>query len=93
MQTLKVNALKPPADLNQAKSLADRMAVDLLGTERECLGWYDSANDRDLPLQANQDGNSDEFGYADYPINRGAELKVVINDGDYTFFYRRMTTV
>ena len=80
----------PPAGLDfaAAKKLADAAAADTLDGPI-CLAWYDRTNDRESPAHASEcHGDSEVPGYVEYAVTRGAELKVVIDDGAYVFCYR-----
>jgi hypothetical protein len=75
-------------DFASAKSLADARAAQRLDGPI-CLSWYDRANDRESPAHASEcHGDCEIPGYVEYAPTRGAELKIVIGEGDYVFCYR-----
>ncbi len=75
-------------DFAAAKRLADAAAAGVLD-EPNCLSWYDRAADRESPAHASEcHGDCEVPGYVEYAVTRGAELKVVIDDGAYVFCYR-----
>jgi len=54
-----------------------------------CLSWYDRGADRESPAHAGECHDACDIpGYIDYAVNRGAELKVVVDRGAYVFCYR-----
>jgi hypothetical protein len=76
------------ADFAAAKRLADEAAARILD-EPICLSWYDRAADRESPAHASEcHGDCEMPGYVEYAVTRGAELKVVIDDGAFVFCYR-----
>jgi len=80
----------PPTGLgfSAAKGLADAAAARRLDGPI-CLAWFDRANDRESPAHASEcHGDCEMAGYVEYAVTRGAELKVVIDDGAYVFCYR-----
>ena len=78
----------PAAPFGTAKALADREAAGLL-EDPVCLSWYDRAADRESPAHASEcHGDCEIPGYVEYAVTRGAELKIVIDDGAYVFCYR-----
>ena len=80
----------PPTglDFTAAKSLAEAAAAQWLDGPI-CLSWYDRASDRESPAHASEcHGDCEIPGYVEYAVNRGAELKIVIDDGAYVFCYR-----
>lgn len=71
-----------------AKRLADEAAERIL-VEPICLSWYDRAADRESPAHASEcHGDCEMPGYVEYAVTRGAELKIVIDDGAFVFCYR-----
>ncbi len=75
-------------DFAAAKALADDAAAKAL-EEPICLSWYDRAQDRESPAHASEcRGDCEMPGYVEYAVTRGAELKVVVGDGDFVFCYR-----
>jgi len=78
----------PELGFAAAKRLADEEAGRHLD-EPICLSWYDRAADRESPAHASEcHGDCEMPGYVEYAITRGAELKVVVGDGDFVFCYR-----
>ncbi len=72
----------------EAKRLADEAAHARLD-QPICLSWFDRGAERESPAHASEcHDDCDIPGYIDYAINRGAELKVVVDDGAYVFCYR-----
>lgn len=75
-------------DFARAKELADPVAGDYHG-ETLCMAWYDRAADRESPAHASEcHGTCEVPGYEEYASNRGADLKVVVEDGAFVFLYR-----
>jgi len=75
-------------DFAAAKRLADGAAAGALD-EPICLSWYDRAADRESPAHASEcHGDCEMPGYVEYAVTRGAELKIVIDDGAFVFCYR-----
>jgi hypothetical protein len=71
-----------------ARRLADAVAGALVA-EPVCLAWYDRGLDQESPAHASEcHGDCDLPGYEEYALTRGAELKVVLNDGAAVFLYR-----
>ena len=71
-----------------AKRLADEAAEHLL-VEPICLSWFDRTADRESPAHASEcHGDCEMPGYVEYAVTRGAELKIVIDDGAFVFCYR-----
>jgi len=76
------------ADFATAKRLADEAAERRLD-EPICLSWYDRAADRESPAHASEcHGDCEMPGYVEYAVTRGAELKIVVDDGAFVFCYR-----
>jgi|GEM_PF-468361 len=70
------------------RRLADAVAGALLA-EPVCLAWYDRALRQESPAHASDcHGDCELPGYEEYALTRGAELKVVVNDGAAVFLYR-----
>jgi hypothetical protein len=83
-----VDSDSPSTAFSAAKVLADDTAAMEL-EEPICLSWYDRAQDRESPAHASEcHGDCEMPGYVEYAITRGAELKVVVGDGDFVFCYR-----
>lgn len=75
-------------DFSAAKLLADKVAASRLHGPI-CLSWYDKAADRESPAHASEcHGDCEMPGYVEYAVTRGAELKVVVGEGNYVFCYR-----
>ena len=64
-------------------------APDLQNLHSICLSWYDRAADRESPAHASDcHGSCESPGYEEYAENRGGELVVNVDDGDFVFCYR-----
>ena len=88
MNTLTIRGEGIEFDFYRAKALADAAAEIFLG-ESTCLSWYDRAEGRESPAHASEcHGTCEIPGYVEYAVNRGAELKVIVGDGDYVFCHR-----
>lgn len=75
-------------DYSSARRLADAVAGALLA-EPVCLSWFDRALGQESPAHASDcHGDCELPGYEEYALSRGAELKVVVNDGAAVFLYR-----
>lgn len=75
-------------DHSSARRLADAVAGALLA-EPVCLSWVDRALGQESPAHASDcHGDCELPGYEEYALSRGAELKVVVNDGAAVFLYR-----
>ncbi|MCU0303422.1 MAG: AF1514 family protein [Thermoanaerobaculales bacterium] len=88
MQTLHITTHGLGLDFATAKRLADD-AADRALDGPICLSWFDRAADRESPAHASECHDACDIpGYIDYAVNRGAELKVVVDRGAYVFCYR-----
>lgn len=88
LQTESIAAPPTGLDFAAAKALADAAAARRLDGPI-CLSWYDRANDRESPAHASEcHGDCEIPGWVEYAVTRGAELKIVIDDGAYVFCYR-----
>lgn len=88
LQTKHIATGASPIDFATAKPLADKAAAEALD-EPICLSWFDRAADRESPAHASEcHGDCEIPGYVEYAVTRGAELKVVIDDGAFVFCYR-----
>jgi hypothetical protein len=77
-----------PAGHACLRRVADAVAGALLA-EPICLAWYDRALGQESPAHASDcHGDCELPGYEEYARTRGAELKVVVNEGDAVFLYR-----
>ncbi len=77
-----------PLDFGVAKRFADALAKACLG-ECTCLSWFDRAEGRESPAHASEcHGTCEVPGYVEYAAHRGAEVKVVVNSGEYVFCFR-----
>ncbi len=75
-------------DYRVFRRLADAVAGALLA-EPVCLSWHDRALGQESPAHASDcHGDCELPGYEEYALSRGAELKVVVNDGAAVFLYR-----
>jgi hypothetical protein len=88
IRTVHVETAERPAPFDAAKALADARAREALA-DPVCLSWYDRAEDRESPAHVSECHDDCEVpGFEEYALTRGAELKVVVGDGDYVFCYR-----
>ena len=88
LRTEYLAAGSPRLNFAAAKAQADAAAAEAL-EEPICLSWYDRAQDRESPAHASEcHGDCEMPGYVEYAVTRGAELKVVVGDGDFVFCYR-----
>jgi hypothetical protein len=88
LHTEKISAPATGLEFSDAKELADAAAARRLDGPI-CLAWFDRANDRESPAHASEcHGDCETPGYVEYAVTRGAELKIVIDDGAYVFCYR-----
>jgi hypothetical protein len=88
LRTESITTDPPGVDFTEAKRLADAAARARLDSPI-CLSWFDRVADRESPAHASEcHDDCDIPGYIDYAVNRGAELKVVVDDGAYVFCYR-----
>ena len=88
LQTAAIETHAARIDFATAKRLADEAAGQALD-EPICLSWYDRDADRESPAHASEcHGDCEMPGYVEYAVTRGAELKIVIDDGAYVFCYR-----
>jgi hypothetical protein len=79
----------PLSDYLAAMQLANREARTLLG-EAMLLSWYDRDRNFEAPQHVSEcHQDSAVPGYIDYALNRGATLRVDIEDGRFVFFYRK----
>ncbi len=77
-----------PLTFAQAKRLADAAAEEALA-DPLLLSWYDRQRDVVSPAGVNECQRScDTPGFVDYAANRGGELIVDVDQGDYVFCYR-----
>lgn len=73
------------ASCESAKKLAIKAAQDL-GGEVTLLSYYYKINDVMVP-RATCEGR-EEDGYRVYAESRGADMRVVVNGGEYDFFFK-----
>ena len=65
------------------------VAAEAVLGESVCMSWYDRARDRESPAHASEcHGSCEVPGYVEYALNRGAKVKVVVDDGAYVFCFR-----
>jgi hypothetical protein len=89
-RTIEVDSPDSGRDLATARGCADAVAADLLD-DPVCLSWVDTATGRESPAHASEcHGDCDIPGAVEYALNRGAELKVVVDDGRFIFCYRAL---
>ena len=87
MKIVHLQTEEVPTDFELFKGIADHSARLILG-ENLCLAWYDRARDQASPSNVNECHDQCEIpGYEEYAVNRGAQLKVLVGDGDFVFFY------
>jgi len=87
VKRLALDATAWELDFDGARRLADATAAALLG-EATCLSWYDAERDYEAPAGATEcHQGCPTPGYIDYAANRGAELRVEIDGGRFTFCY------
>jgi hypothetical protein len=88
MRIATVGAPAGPLDFETARGLADEVAAEALESP-VCLSWYDRDEDRESPAHVGECHEGCELrGYEEYAVTRGAELKVVVGEGMYSFCYR-----
>lgn len=88
LQTVRLSLGDVPPDYPLSRRLADAVAGALLA-EPVCLSWHDRALGQESPAHASDcHGDCELPGYEEYALSRGAELKVVVNDGAAVFLYR-----
>jgi hypothetical protein len=88
MKELKLSTADRHLQLAGAKRMADAAAASMLGA-CTCLSWFDRDAGREAPAHVSEcRDDCDRPGWLDYAANRGAELKVTVNDGAYVFCYR-----
>lgn len=88
LQTTRIQSGAARVDFATAKRLADEKSGEIFD-EPICLSWYDRAADRESPAHASEcHGDCEMPGYVEYAVTRGAELKIVIDDGAFVFCYR-----
>ncbi len=88
LTTVSIQTDGEPFDFVRAKSVSDAVASAVLG-ESTCLSWYDRKADFESPAHVSEcHGTCDVPGYVDYAVNRGAELRTVVGDGDFVYMYR-----
>jgi hypothetical protein len=88
MKTIQIKSAEIDWDFTTSKKLADRLAHAFLG-DCVCMSWYDKAEDRESPAHVSEcHDDCDIPGYIDYAANRGAQVKVDVNDGAFVFCYR-----
>lgn len=80
----------PLVDYLAAMRLAEREARSRLG-EAMLLSWYDRDRDFEAPQHVSEcHAASAVPGYVDYALQRGAALKVDIENGRFVFFYMKV---
>lgn len=89
MRTVHLSSEDVELEFHAAKRAADARADEELG-ENVCLSWYDKGRDHECPAHASEchDGACEIPGFIEYATSRGAELQVVVGDGDFAFCYR-----
>lgn len=76
-------------DFSRASAMAEAEAKHLLGQDVVCLSWYDRPRNHECPAHASEchDGSCPIPGYIEYAQSRGADLKIIVNDGMFVFCY------
>jgi hypothetical protein len=88
MKSIQIKSAEIEWDFSNAKRVADHVANVFLG-DCVCMSWYDKAEDRESPAHVSECHNDCDIpGYIDYAVNRGAQVKVDVNDGAFVFCYR-----
>ena len=88
LRVLRIDREGVSLDYSSARRLADAVAGALVA-EPVCLSWCDRALGQESPAHASDcHGDCEVPGYEEYALSRGAELKVVVNDGAAVFLYR-----
>jgi hypothetical protein len=88
LQTVRLALGSASPDYRLSRRVSDAVASALL-PEPVCLAWYDRALGQESPAHASDcHGDCELAGYEEYALSRGAELKVVVNDGAAVFLYR-----
>lgn len=84
MRVIQARAEERALDFETARDLADRLASHVVG-EAMLLAWFDRKAGKEYPVVPECQHQPAWVAYAE---SRGANLKVVINDGEYIFLYR-----
>jgi hypothetical protein len=89
MKTIRITS-ETALDFAAASRLSEAVARSLHGEEVVCLSWYDRIRDHECPAHASEchDGSCPIPGYIEYAQSRGAELRVVIDEGTFVFCFR-----
>ena len=78
----------PVKDYQEAMQQANREATTRLG-DPMLLSWFDRDRDFEAPQHVSEcHQDSAVPGYVDYALNRGATMKIDIENGRFVFFYR-----
>ena len=91
MKTIQLSSPHVGFDFELAKRITDALAKSYLDDpDPFCLTWFDKAKGRESPAHVSycHDGSCDVPGYIEYAQSRGAQLKVVVGEGDFIFCYR-----
>ncbi len=87
MKTFKIDS-EINLDFGKASAISEGIADALLGVNA-CISWYDRRRDHECPAHVSECHDACEVpGYLDYARNRGAELRVDVNGGEFVFCYR-----
>lgn len=90
MKTIEIQEDKPFQDFTKAMNLADDDAAKFL-KEPVLLSWFDKQKNREFPSGVSEcQGANNDPASVEYARNRGGELIVDINLGDYLFCYREL---
>lgn len=89
MKTIRIDS-EPELDFPAASQMCDAVARSLHGEDVVCLSWFDRLRGHECPAHASEchDGACPIPGYIEYAQSRGAQLRVVVNEGTFVFCYR-----
>jgi len=90
LMVLDFSTTKPLSNYREAIEVASRIANQRFG-EVMMLSWYDRDRDFESPQHASECHLDSAIpGYVDYGINHGANLKVVIEEGRFVFYFTQI---
>lgn len=90
MKTFEIQSDGEFLDFSSAKNLAEQTAASQLD-EPILLSWYDKIRDKESPHGVSECHTDCEVpGCVEYAQNRGGELIVDIDHGNYLFCYREL---
>jgi hypothetical protein len=88
MRTIHIDSSGTDHGFLEARAAAEKVACETHG-ETVCMSWYDRAADRESPAHASEcHGTCEVPGYVEYAESRGADLRIVVDDGAYVFCHR-----